>query len=57
MAFDNELGSVVESIYGNRKENYMIIRAIADYKVYFFSSYILKGLSHQSLDGLKGTKA
>ncbi len=36
MAFDNELGSVVESIYGNRKENYMIIRAIADYKVCFF---------------------
>jgi hypothetical protein len=33
MAFDNELGSVVESIYGNRKDNYILIRAIADYKV------------------------
>ena len=33
IAFDNELGSVVESIYGNRKDNYILIRAIADYKV------------------------
>ena len=33
LAFDTELGSVVESVYGNRKDNYIIIRAIADYKV------------------------
>jgi len=32
LAFDTELGSVVESVYGNRKDNYIIIRAIADYK-------------------------
>lgn len=32
LAFDTELGSVVESVVGNRKDNYIIIRAIADYK-------------------------
>jgi len=32
LAFDTELGSVVESVYGNRKDNYIMIRAIADYK-------------------------
>ena len=32
LAFDNELDSVVESIYGSRKESYMLIRGIADYK-------------------------
>jgi len=32
LAYDSELGSVVESIYGNRKDNYILIRSIADYK-------------------------
>jgi len=32
LAYDSELDSVVESIYGNRKDHYMIIRGIADYK-------------------------
>jgi len=32
LAYDSELDSVVESIYGNRKEHYMLIRGIADYK-------------------------
>jgi len=32
LAFDNELDSVVESIYGSRKESYVLIRGIADYK-------------------------
>lgn len=32
LAYDCELGSVVESIYGNRKDNYILIRSIADYK-------------------------
>ena len=31
-AFDCELDSVVESIYGNRKDSYMLIRGISDYK-------------------------
>eukprot|EP00090_Calanus_glacialis_P045143 TRINITY_DN8213_c0_g1_i2.p1 TRINITY_DN8213_c0_g1~~TRINITY_DN8213_c0_g1_i2.p1 ORF type:complete len:565 (+),score=205.78 TRINITY_DN8213_c0_g1_i2:81-1775(+) len=32
LAYDSELDSVVESIYGNRKDHYMLIRGIADYK-------------------------
>jgi len=32
LAYDTELDSVVESIYGNRKEHYMLIRGISDYK-------------------------
>lgn len=32
LAFDNELDSVVDSIYGSRKESYMLVRGIADYK-------------------------
>ena len=32
LAFDCELDSVIESIYGNRKDSYMLIRGIADYK-------------------------
>ncbi|XP_022657328.1 uncharacterized protein LOC111265973 isoform X2 [Varroa jacobsoni] len=31
-AFDSEFDSVVESVYGNRKDNYMVIRGIADYR-------------------------
>jgi len=32
LAYDSELDSVVESIYGNRKDHYMLIRGVADYK-------------------------
>ncbi|XP_043192523.1 uncharacterized protein LOC122365404 isoform X3 [Amphibalanus amphitrite] len=32
LAYDAEFDSVVESIYGNRKDNYIFIRGIADYK-------------------------
>lgn len=32
LAFDTEFDSVVESIYGNRKDDYVFIRGIADYK-------------------------
>lgn len=32
LAFDSEFDAVVESIYGNRKDNYIIIRGISDYK-------------------------
>jgi len=32
LAYDSELDSVVESIYGNRKDHYILIRGIADYK-------------------------
>lgn len=32
LAFDCELDSVIESIFGNRKDSYMLIRGIADYK-------------------------
>lgn len=31
-AFDSEFDPVVESIYGNRKESYIMIRGISDYK-------------------------
>lgn len=30
--FDTELDAVVESIYGNRKDQYVLIRGITDYK-------------------------
>ena len=33
LCYDNELDSVVESVYGNRKDHYILIRGIADYKV------------------------
>ena len=33
LAYDTELDSVVESVYGNRKDHYILIRGIADYKV------------------------
>ncbi|XP_013781407.1 uncharacterized protein LOC106465714 [Limulus polyphemus] len=32
LAFDSEFDAVVESIYGNRKDNYTFIRGISDYK-------------------------
>jgi len=32
LAFDCELDSVIESIFGNRKDSYMLIRGISDYK-------------------------
>ncbi|XP_054161457.1 uncharacterized protein LOC128959513 isoform X4 [Oppia nitens] len=32
MAFDSEFDSVVESVFGNRKDKYIFIRGIADYK-------------------------
>ena len=31
-AFDSELDPVVDSIYGSRKDSYMLIRGICDYK-------------------------
>ena len=33
LAYDTELDSVVESVYGNRKDHYILVRGIADYKV------------------------
>ena len=33
LAYDSELDSVVESVYGNRKDHYILVRGIADYKV------------------------
>ena len=32
LAFDQEMDAVVESIYGNRKDTYTVIRGIADYR-------------------------
>ncbi|KAG1652970.1 hypothetical protein GQR58_025886 [Nymphon striatum] len=32
MAYDTEYDTVVESIFGNRKDNYVIIRGISDYR-------------------------
>ncbi|CAG2165177.1 unnamed protein product [Oppiella nova] len=32
MAFDSEFDSVVESVFGNRKDKYIFLRGIADYK-------------------------
>ncbi|XP_023222750.1 uncharacterized protein LOC111624174 [Centruroides sculpturatus] len=32
LAYDKEFDSVIESIHGNRKDNYVFIRGIADYK-------------------------
>ena len=32
MAFDTEFDSVVESVFGNRKDKYIFLRGIADYK-------------------------
>ena len=32
LAFDSDLDAVVESIYGNRKDQYTLIRGMADYK-------------------------
>lgn len=32
MSFDTGFGSVVESIFGNRKDDYVFIRGISDYK-------------------------
>lgn len=32
LAYDSELDSVVDSVYGNRKDHYILIRGIADYK-------------------------
>ena len=32
LAFDQEYDAVIDSVYGNRKDNYIIIRGIADYK-------------------------
>jgi len=32
LCYDSELDSVVESVYGNRKDHYILIRGIADYK-------------------------
>ena len=33
LCYDSELDSVVESVYGNRKDHYILVRGIADYKV------------------------
>jgi nucleoside phosphorylase len=32
LAFDKEYDTVIESVFGNRKDSYVIIRGIADYK-------------------------
>lgn len=32
LAFDMEYDAVIESVYGNRKDSYIIVRGIADYK-------------------------
>ena len=32
LAFDSDLDAVVESIYGNRKDQYTLIKGMADYK-------------------------
>lgn len=32
LAFDMEFDAVVDSVYGNRKDSYVLIRGIADYK-------------------------
>ena len=32
LAFDSDLETVVESIYGNRKDQYTLIRGMADYR-------------------------
>ncbi|XP_028967741.1 uncharacterized protein LOC100906803 [Galendromus occidentalis] len=32
LAFDSEFNSVVESVYGNRKDNYLVLRGVADYR-------------------------
>lgn len=32
LAFDTEYDAVIESVYGNRKDSYIIVRGIADYK-------------------------
>jgi len=32
LCYDSELDSVVESVYGNRKDHYILVRGIADYK-------------------------
>lgn len=32
MAYDTEFDAVVESVFGNRKDNYVLIRGIADYR-------------------------
>jgi len=32
LAYDSELDSVVESVFGNRKDHYIMVRGIADYK-------------------------
>lgn len=32
LAFDMEYDAVIESVYGNRKDSYLIVRGIADYK-------------------------
>lgn len=32
LAFDQEMDAVVESVYGNRKDTYTVIRGVADYR-------------------------
>lgn len=32
VAYDQEFDAVVESVYGNRKDQYVFIRGICDYK-------------------------
>ena len=41
LCYDNELDSVVESVYGNRKDHYILIRGIADYKVISHINFFL----------------
>ena len=32
LAFDMEFDAVVDSVFGNRKDSYVLIRGVADYK-------------------------
>ena len=32
LAYDQEYDAVLESVYGNRKDHYILIRGICDYK-------------------------
>ena len=41
LCYDSELDSVVESVYGNRKDHYILVRGIADYKVGLQQRYLL----------------
>jgi hypothetical protein len=37
LAFDSEFDSALESVIGNRRDAFVVVRGIADYKVFFFN--------------------